>query len=79
MESQFLVSVTLRCEDVTSFDEYPFDLPAIQALDALELHKNVTFLVGENGSGKSTLLEGIAVAAGFNAEDGSSNFRFSTS
>lgn len=38
----------------------------------------VTFLVGENGSGKSTLIEAIAVAAGFNAEGGSKNFRFAT-
>jgi predicted ATPase len=38
----------------------------------------VTFLVGENGSGKSTLIEAIAVAAGFNAEGGSRNFRFTT-
>lgn len=79
MEPQVLVSVRLRREDVTSFDDYPFNLPAIQTLDTLELHRSMTFLVGENGSGKSTLLEGIAVAAGFNAEGGSSNFRFSTS
>ena len=38
MESQFLVSVRLRREDVTSFGDYPFNLPAIQTLDALELH-----------------------------------------
>jgi predicted ATPase len=38
----------------------------------------VTFFIGENGSGKSTLLEAIAVAAGFNAEGGSRNFRFAT-
>lgn len=44
----------------------------------LTLAPGVTFLVGENGSGKSTLIEGIAVAAGFNAEGGSRSFRFST-
>jgi predicted ATPase len=38
----------------------------------------VTFLVGENGTGKSTLIEAIAVAAGFNPEGGSQNFRFAT-
>jgi len=38
----------------------------------------VTFLVGENGSGKSTLVEGVAIAAGFNAEGGSRSFRFAT-
>jgi predicted ATPase len=58
---------------------YPWELPAVARLaDGLELHPNVTYLVGENGSGKSTLLEAIAVAAGMNAEGGSSNFNFST-
>lgn len=58
---------------------YPWELPAVARLaDGLELHPNVTYLVGENGSGKSTLLEAIAVAAGMNAEGGSSNFAFST-
>jgi predicted ATPase len=65
-------------DDVPSFDEYPFAIPAVRFLDEIELDPKVTFLVGENGSGKSTLLEGIAVAAGFNAEGGSKNFRFST-
>ena len=55
---------------------YPWDLPAIVALhDGLELHANVTYLIGENGSGKSTLLEAIAVAAGMNAEGGGVEFR----
>ncbi len=58
---------------------HPWELPAIEALtEALELHPKVTYLIGENGSGKSTLLEAIAVAAGMNAEGGSSNFAFST-
>jgi predicted ATPase len=60
---------------------YPFDLPVVAGLrDAggLELPAGVTFLVGDNGSGKSTLVEAVAVAAGFNPEGGSRNFRFST-
>lgn len=58
---------------------YPWDLPAIAALyRGLVLHEKVTYLIGENGSGKSTMLEAIAVAAGMNAEGGSSNFAFST-
>jgi predicted ATPase len=44
----------------------------------LSLDPAMTIFVGENGSGKSTLVEGIAVAAGFNAEGGSVNFNFST-
>ena len=58
---------------------YPWTLPAIGALrEPLVLDPKVTYLIGENGSGKSTLLEALAVAAGMNAEGGSSNFEFST-
>ncbi len=60
---------------------YPFTLPAVRQLarsGAITLPPGVTFLVGENGAGKSTLIEAIAVAAGFNPEGGSRNFRFAT-
>ncbi len=74
----YLRSVSLLREQVPNFDLYPFSIPAIAALDELEFHPTVTFLVGENGSGKSTLVEAVAVAAGFNAEGGSKNFNFAT-
>ena len=45
-------------------DQFPFTVPTIRSLDALELKSPITFFVGENGSGKSTLLEAIASAAG---------------
>ena len=45
-------------------DRFPFTVPAIRSLVALDLSAPVTFFVGENGSGKSTLLEAIAAAAG---------------
>ena len=76
--SQYLRAVRLRRDEVPSFREYPFDLPAVRNLHALRLHPAVTFLIGENGMGKSTLLEAIAVAWGFNPEGGSRNFRFAT-
>jgi predicted ATPase len=57
---------------------YPYSIPAVAAADGLSLHPRVTYFVGENGSGKSTLLEAIPVAAGFNAEGGTTNFRFAT-
>lgn len=74
----FLRAVVLVRDKVPSFDRYPFSIPALRALDELQLHDKVTFLVGENGSGKSTLLEAVAVVAGFNPEGGTKNFRFST-
>src|SRR5262249_15651178 len=74
----YLRSVSLRREEVASFDVYPYSIPAVRALHTLELDPAVTFFVGENGSGKSTLVEAIAVAAGFNAEGGSKNFSFAT-
>jgi predicted ATPase len=60
---------------------YPFTLPVVAWLarrGGLDLAPGVTLLVGENGTGKSTLVEAIAVAAGFNPEGGSRNFRFAT-
>ena len=74
----FLLSVSLLRERVSSFDRYPYSIPGVRALRTLKLDPKVTFLVGDNGSGKSTLIEAIAVAAGFNAEGGTKNFRFST-
>ena len=74
----FLVQATLRRDKVPSFDEYPFNIPAIRDFDELTFEQPVTFLIGENGSGKSTLLEAVAVASGLNPEGGSRNFNFST-
>jgi len=75
---RYVREVKLRREKVSSFDAYPFSLPVVRHLEALDLHPAVTFLVGENGSGKSTLLEALAVAWGFNPEGGTKNFRFGT-
>ncbi|MDA0745605.1 MAG: AAA family ATPase [bacterium] len=78
ISEQFISSVTLERDKVPSWKEFPFSLNAVCHLDTLNLHKDVTFFVGENGSGKSTLLEGIAVAWGFNPEGGSRHFQFET-
>lgn len=74
----YLREVSLKREQIGSFKAYPFSIPAVRELDALEFHPKVTFLVGENGAGKSTLLEAVAVAWGFNPEGGTANFNFST-
>jgi predicted ATPase len=74
----FIREVQLLRPKVVSFETYPFNLPAVRDFKELKLSSSLTFFVGENGTGKSTLLESIAVAAGFNAEGGTKNFRFAT-
>src|SRR6266851_3435162 len=77
-DRNYLVSITLLRDKVTSFTEFPFSIPAIAGLDTIELDRPVTFFVGENGAGKSTLLEAIAIGMGLNPEGGSRNFKFAT-
>ena len=74
----YLRHAELLRDKVTSFEDYPFNLPAVRSLKRLVFDKRVTFLVGENGTGKSTLLEAIAGACGFNPEGGTLNFSFHT-
>lgn len=80
MFSQLYVSgIALRRE--VPQDSYYAKLPAVRALSKMErltFTSPVTIFVGENGVGKSTLIEAIAIAAGFNPEGGTANFRFST-
>ena len=71
----------VELDEATPAVGYPFDLAVVAAVRAAgrwNLDPAVTFLVGDNGSGKSTLVEAVAVAAGFNPEGGSANFRFTT-
>ncbi len=49
---------------------FPFDLPALEAIDSIRLGQPVTMLAGENGTGKSTILEAVAAAIGFDAQGG---------
>jgi predicted ATPase len=77
MSEAFLRSVEIRAEEADR-SAYPLNLPAFRNVRTLDLDPRVTIFVGENGSGKSTLVEGIAVAAGFNAEGGTPNFNFAT-
>lgn len=68
----------IRFVDWPTRAKFPYNLPAFQGIDVIDLGQFLTFFVGENGSGKSTLLEAIAIQAGFNAEGGSRGNRFST-
>lgn len=72
-ENMFLKRISIRREEVPSYDQYPFSIPAIKTFEELRIKTNVTFFVGENGSGKSTLLEAIAYQCGFHTAGGSRN------
>jgi len=69
----YLKAVSLLRENIRSFNEYPFSIPAIKNLHQIEFKSKVTFFVGENGSGKSTLLEAIARQCNFNPAGGGRN------
>lgn len=49
---------------------FPFEVPAVAAIEQLALDAPVTLLAGDNGTGKSTVVEAIAEAVGFAAEGG---------
>jgi len=49
---------------------FPFDVPAVAAIEQLRLDAPVTLLAGDNGSGKSTIVEAVAEAMGFASEGG---------
>lgn len=66
----FLKSATIKREIIPNYEEYPFSIPFVRALDELDLDTPITFFVGENGAGKSTLLEAIADQIGFNPAGG---------
>src|SRR5580704_9594 len=69
-----LKKVELLRERVADWNDYPFKIPSIASLSALEITSRVCFFVGENGTGKSTLLEAMASHYGFGLEGGNRNF-----
>ena len=50
--------------------EFPFDVPAVAAIEGMDLSSPVTLLAGDNGTGKSTLIEAFAAAIGFDPQGG---------
>ena len=55
----------LRPNPACRGEGFPFDVPAVAAIERLELDAPITLLAGENGSGKSTIVEALAAAIGF--------------
>lgn len=74
----FVKSIIYNKSTVENHNKYPFNIPALNDLERLDLNKNVTFFIGENGTGKSTLIEAIAVNLKINPEGGTQNFCFNT-
>ena len=74
----FIDKISLNCNKINSFDEYPFNIEIIKNFNELKFTEPVTFFIGENCTGKSTFLEAIAIAMGLNAEGGIQNFNFVT-
>jgi len=69
-----LKRISLLRDRVESWDQYPFNVPAIRSFEEVEIKRRLVFFVGENGSGKSTLLEAIASHYGFGYEGGNRNY-----
>ena len=69
MEERYIQAVRIDWDEVPP-SSWLRAVPALQGLETLSFHRNITFFAGENGTGKSTLLEAIAVAYGFNPEGG---------
>jgi predicted ATPase len=49
---------------------FPYDVPAVAAIENLRLDAPITLLAGDNGSGKSTIVEAVAAAMGFSSQGG---------
>ena len=74
----YLKRIRIDRDGVDNLGVFPFSIPSIAAIESVEFHADVTFIVGENGSGKSTLIEAIAFALGFGAEGGTKNVQTSS-
>lgn len=74
----YLMNARFRPDAALDFDRYPFSIAAVQQLEQIEFHPDVTFFVGENGSGKSTVLEALALSLGLSSEGGSRHARVET-
>ncbi|KJS14260.1 MAG: ATPase AAA [Peptococcaceae bacterium BRH_c8a] len=69
----FLKKITFDWNRVKEKNKYPFNIPALSQLNALDMNHNLIFFIGENGTGKSTLLEAIAFKCGFGNKGGGKN------
>ncbi|MBI5248872.1 MAG: AAA family ATPase [Desulfomonile tiedjei] len=71
----YLQSITINREKFPTLDAFPFNVPAFQETDHIEINSNIIFFVGRNGTGKSALLDAIARVGGFLPWGGSKTHR----
>ena len=69
----YLQRITALFGADVDWDSHPYNVPAVQELESIDFHADVTFFIGENGAGKSTVLEAIALALGFSLDGGNFN------
>ena len=77
-ERPYIRAVKFKTPESLDWASYPYVVPAVNDLESIEFHPEVTFFVGENGSGKSTILEALALALGFSEEGGTRNVQLNT-
>lgn len=77
-EKPYIRAIKLKAPEGLDWASYPYVIPAVNDLENIEFHPDVTFFVGENGSGKSTILEALALALGFSEEGGTRNVQLNT-
>ena len=59
-----------KVEEHWEEEGFPYDVPAVAAVEDLRLDAPITLLAGDNGTGKSTLIEAIAEAMAFDLGGG---------
>lgn len=74
----YIRAVKFKSPESLDWASYPYVVPAVNDLESIKFHPQVTFFVGENGSGKSTILEALALALGFSEEGGTRNVQLNT-
>jgi predicted ATPase len=77
-ERPYIRAVKFKSPESLDWASYPYVVPAVNDLESIKFHPQITFFVGENGSGKSTILEALALALGFSEEGGTRNVQLNT-
>lgn len=61
----YLKSIEIQSREFPTRSRFPFNVPAFQNTDRIDLQSPIAIFVGENGTGKSAVLDAIARRSGF--------------